>query len=1040
MKSKEPSFLETLIRKKTLSLSLAFVVMLVISAVCWMKIPVEVMPKETTEPFLYVNVKALNPGPPEEIELALTLPVEGAMRTISNVQEMKTRTSKRGCNVSLTFKPKTDMQLAYFSVQEALQELDGKGILKMKSVKIMRFNPEAEALMKLTASIPIDIEDPNNLINVKLKSILESTPGVAKIEIQGIEPTEYQFNISPDKVFEHGLTPTDLSKNLNFQNSMETLGNVPALAPNRLTSLKSSLVTKELDTVKGKSLKSGTNLTLDKVAKEKQLDKSKENISRKDGDQTIFIEIFQTPSVSLFDFANTIDEKFKDLPNLDPEFKKIKFVYVINKAQSLRKSMNDVFNSLYMAIGITFLVVFIFLRKIGATLIISIVIPVSVLFVVSLIYMKGGSLNLISLSGLILSIGLIVDNAIVVVEKITQFREKGLSRVDSATLGANDVAIPLLLSTLTTIIIFLSAAFIDSGDTFTNMLKAFQVPVISALISSYVIALFFVPLGALIGKRESKNIAVCDVDLEEEDQEVSPTMIKFYHLLLKNKVLVGVVILSIMCALFMKVSSIEEVDIDDPRDPYNNLNLTFNKEIPEYERKEIVEEIERKLLRKKKDLGFKFALTEYTAKDTSGTFTLYPFESDNLDKALDTLKEKMKKFAKSFRPIPGFKISAGYDDDDDMSSGPKKMTVYLEGAKTLKLKSIQADLMDEIKKIKGVTKINTEAMERGSLSFRFVSKPAVVQQYGLTLKKIASQITSLMNSYSIDGLVVDGKKVETQVKLTPEGNDWTREALKKVRVSVGKNNFVPLGDLGVFVETKQVTSISRKKGLSFLKFYVYFNGTLSSADYSAAKSSVRKIVSDYKYPKGYGKKKNESFEKVEEMKKKGQFVIYMSIFLIYLIMASLFESPLLPFAILFTVPLAIIFGISGLHFLKFDLDPMARLGLIILIGVVVNNAIILIDVILKLRARGKRRDDAIALGCTQRLKAVFMTTATTVFGLMPVALGQSKIMGIPYSTLGICIISGMTFSTLITLVLLPLVYILFDSLEFKVKETLGMAN
>lgn len=132
------------------------------------------------------------------------------------------------------------------------------------------------------------------------------------------------------------------------------------------------------------------------------------------------------------------------------------------------------------------------------------------------------------------------------------------------------------------------------------------------------------------------------------------------------------------------------------RDPYNNLNLTFNKEIPEYERKEIVEEIERKLLRKKKDLGFKFALTEYTAKDTSGTFTLYPFESDNLDKALDTLKEKMKKFAKSFRPIPGFKISAGYDDDDYMSSGPKKMTVYLEGAKTLKLKSIQADLMDEL--------------------------------------------------------------------------------------------------------------------------------------------------------------------------------------------------------------------------------------------------------------------------------------------------------------------------------------------------------
>ena len=176
MKSKEPSFLEVLIRKKTLSLSLGFVVLLVISVVCWVKIPVEVMPKETAEPFLYVNVKALSQGPPEEIELSLTLPVEGAMRTVSNVQEMKTRTNKRGCSISLTFKPQTDMQLAYFSVQEAFHDLDSKGILKMKSVNIMRFNPEAEALMKLTASIPIDIEDPN-LINVKLKSVLESTPG-----------------------------------------------------------------------------------------------------------------------------------------------------------------------------------------------------------------------------------------------------------------------------------------------------------------------------------------------------------------------------------------------------------------------------------------------------------------------------------------------------------------------------------------------------------------------------------------------------------------------------------------------------------------------------------------------------------------------------------------------------------------------------------------------------------------------------------------------------------------------------------------------
>ena len=325
-------------------------------------------------------------------------------------------------------------------------------------------------------------------------------------------------------------------------------------------------------------------------------------------------------------------------------------------------------------------------------------------------------------------------------------------------------------------------------------------------------------MGALIGKREKGNLLAEEVDLEEEDEEASPIMIKFYRFLLNNKMIVGVVILSFMYILFQRVSSIEEVDIDNPRDPFNNFNLTFNKEIPETERKSIVNEIENLLLKKKKEIGYKFALTDYMAKDTSGQFTLYPFESDNLDKALDDLKKEMKKFANTFRKIPGFKITAGYEDDD---LGPEKMTVNLQGAKTLKLKAIQDELMDEMKNVKGVIKINTEAMERGSLSFRFVPRLSVNQHYGLTQKKIASQITSLMNSYNIEGLIVDGKKVDTKVKLTPEGKDWTKDTLKKVRIAVGKNNFVPLGDLGNFVETRQVTSISRKKGLSFLKFCVY---------------------------------------------------------------------------------------------------------------------------------------------------------------------------------------------------------------------------
>lgn len=988
------------------------------------------MPKGTVEPFLFIKVSPKVQGSLEELETSLTMPVERSLRTVSNVIKMKSSTSSSGAGISLNFQPKTNMQMANFSVLEALQELEGAGILDMRKVKIFRFNPEADAILKFTLNVPLSVKDPSNLIKKKLKGALELTNGVAKVDIQGVYPEEFNFEITPSKIFEHKILPNNLSSSLSFENKRASIGEAPLFSKTKSTSIRSTLNIKDLDVVKNKVLKKGTGLTLDKVSTFKKKNKTFVNISHKNGQHTVFVELYQDPSVRIFDFEKNVSNKLATLMEKEKDFKSIKFHFLLNRAKDLKVAIGDVFSSLYIAIFITFLVVFIFLRKIGPTFIISLVIPTSILFVVAIIYSSGHSLNLLSLSGLILSIGLIVDNAIVVVEKIQQLKEEGHDKWVAAGKGAAEVAIPLLMSTLTTVIIFLPAAFIEDGDSFTDMLKAFQVPVISALFASYFIALFFVPIASTLEKKKEK--------LDDKNEMLNSKIISFFHFIQEKKSIVLIVVLVGMTFLYKQISKIEETDIEEPRDSYSEIQVKFNQEVKDEKRKEFFLQFEKDLIRKKSDLQYDFVISNYSNGSTSGSISLYPFKTKNLDNELKELDQRAKNFIKGYSGLIGIQLGL-FGADSGGSDYQKKKTFYFQGTSTSKLKVIIKELKKRIIGIKGVTKVSTSWEERGRKGYKFIPNMDILNQYNLTLEKISGQVTSMMNTYSIEGLKSNGKEIETIIKIVPRNSDWNLDSLLRVRVLVGDGRFVPFGELGKIKPVSRLSSIVRKNGIVKLSLNTYYDVGLKANVRKKLNDKVSGRISNYDFPKGYGFAKNDSMKKILEMKKRSQFVVYLAIFLIYLLMASLFESPILPFSILFTVPLAIIFGLTGLYFLEFDLDPMARLGLIILVGIVVNNAIILIDVILKLRSEGRRRNEAIAIGCTSRLKAVFMTSATTIFGLLPVAIGQSKIMGIPYSSLGVCIISGMLFSTLITLILLPIVYIFFDDVESKIKSLAGLA-
>ena len=493
--------------EKSLTLSMMLLILGAVSIIAWQKIDIKVLPEEAKPPFVYVNIDHSGVGTSENMEALVTIPVEKALRTLSGVKSIDADSNSKSASFSISMKPGTDMELTTFVINEIIQDLDDKKIIKHKNVKVYRFNPEASAIIKLAIGFSGDSKSRSSLLKKKVLGEFKALPGISKAEIKGAEPLEYRYSVPLKKIQESQVKGSTISKALDIKGKQQSIGFLPLYSYRNLTSMRFRSKVGHLDQVTQSQLKKDQAITLENLSTRKTIDLSRESISHKNGSHSVFIELYQGQGASIFKIEESVKDLLQRLPDLHADLKSIEFEFILNQSQKMSKALDSVFQSLYMAVLITAVVVLIFLRRFMSTLILALVIPFSLLIVVALLHFFGDSLNILTLSGLILSVGLIVDNAIVVIERIEAFRNSGQPPKKAAATAAYDVSVPLLMSTLTTIVIFLPASFIEGGDTFTNMLKSFQKPVIFSLTASYIVALLFVPIASLLQKNvaEKKN-------------------------------------------------------------------------------------------------------------------------------------------------------------------------------------------------------------------------------------------------------------------------------------------------------------------------------------------------------------------------------------------------------------------------------------------------------------------------------------------------------------------------------------------------------
>ena len=1026
------SWIYFFIRHKTFGVTIAIALCFGLSLFSWIRIPIEVMPKENTPPFLYLRVEALAPMNPERMELALAIPLEGAVRTLSGILKVTSNTDQRGVSLSLTYKPRTDLGLAEFSLQEALQDLETRGYLDLRKTTISRSNPESSAVMKFSVTYDSSVKNPVRAIKEDLRIHLESIAEVSKIEVSGIEPLEYQYRIPTSKTQELGLGSQGLSAFTNFQPMRESLGEASFGSEHFSTAINARLLLSDLSQLQDQSIKQSSTLTLNQVASVRVVDHAREEISRKNGEQAVFVEIYSKEGANLFELNKHLQEELKKIGQEEGDLSRLKFEAIFNKTDDLRKAIDDVFQSLYEAVLITFLIVFLFLRKWRPTLLISLSIPATLLMTIFVLYLRGVSLNILTLSGLILGIGMVVDSAVLLVGKVTELRAQGLSHQEAAGRGATGVASALFMSTLTNAAIFLPVAFLEGGDSFTDILIAFQVPILASLASSLIVALLFLPVLMIHWKDKGTNSS-------NSKEPAAPAMaLAIFRWLQRHRMPSALVTLAIVGMVFQYVLDIRQTDIESPRDPYSTLSVRFAPEIAPSERKKLFEELEKGLLNQKKSLNYRFIVADCNPELLSASVLVYPKASENQDLEIVQQEERLKTFLSQSAVHPGFLVSLGWGGYSMGSSSQQSQTFRFTGPKMAKLIDLTNDMKSQIKQIQGISDVHLEQEESGDRHLLFIPNEPVLLSYGMDLNKLSHEISSMMSSTTVSNLQMNGQLVGAKISFVPSGERWNLDSLRQMKIQVREGRYVSLIDLGTLVPMSSTRSVSHNEGVASSKIYVYFEPRLNDSELSQTQRQVRNLIEAFHFPHGYGPPASEGTARIEEMARKSQFIIYLSALLIYLLLAAMFESILLPFAILFTVPLALIFGVAGLKVLGMDLDVMARLSLIILVGIGVNSAIILIDLITSLREEGIRREDAVVMGCARRLKAVLMTTSIQIISVLPVALGKSKIMGIPYSSLGVSIISGMLLSTAVTLVVLPMIYEWLDDVENRIGHFLGL--
>jgi HAE1 family hydrophobic/amphiphilic exporter-1 len=992
--------------RRPVTVSMILLAILVLGAISWFRIPVQLMPSGFDYPFIWVWMPYRD-GTPRETERQIVQPVEDALETLPGIRSMETRAGRDYARFAIEFDQETDMDEAWGGLVDRIERARPELPDDFDQYYVYKYDPEDDPILWAAIEIPEDADDPAYTIETRVQKVLERVPGVARVEFHGAHRARVYVDFRREDVERHGVSLYRVMQQLQADNFTMPSGE---LEGERGVVLVRSLATWQ-DRDEIARLPLGGGLVLEDIADIVVGRPADLSIHRVNGVNAASIDVFKESGANTIEVCRRVQARIDQLAE-DPALAGFAVHRFFDQGDLIGESIDNLRNTALEGGLLAILVLLFFLRRFRVTVLIALSIPLSLLMTVVVQYFLGESINILSMMGMMLSVGMTVDNSIVVVESIYRRRELGDSPRDAALHGTAEVALAILAATMTTVVVFLPLILMSDDARFSFMMGRIGLPVCWALLCSLLVALVFVPLGTLglAGKPPAEPSRFL--------LWVADRYVALLRLTLRNRGAAFVALTLVMASISYPMNHMKRADEVEGGIIDFVIGLEFSPDFTYDEVDAALGKYEQMVLAKKDE----WRIRAVRARRWGGGNRGFVMAFMEKRKRGDVTKEAITDLLPDLLPeVPGVDAWVGWQKNSDSGTA---MTLTLTGDDSDTLVGLGDEVVRRLKDAPGILGVELDVDERGADELQVRVDRDRAARYGVSPAVIARTVAFGFRGAPLRSVLFEGREMPMQAgyRLADRSDAGKLRDFDVWSPTMGE---VTLGTVADFQFAKGFGTIRRQDRKTSIGVRV----TLEEDDLMAGAAAIEEALKTLQLPRGYTWNQGRRLDNLEQQDRARQFALMMSVAFVFLLMGMLFESSLLPLSVLLSIPFAFVGVYWGLFLTGTTFEMMAGIGLVILVGIVVNNAIVLVDRVQQHRAEGMPREQALLEAGRERFRPIVMTAATTIVGLLPMAAGDAGIVGIPYYPLGRAVSGGLIASTALSLVLVPLFYTYFD--DFK---------
>jgi HAE1 family hydrophobic/amphiphilic exporter-1 len=1004
--------------RRPVAVLMLLVSLLVLGAVSIPRLPLDFMPL-VERPFVTVVVPYAGSHPLEGLRRVVE-PLEEELATIPQVESITAEAQSGEAQVTVEFGWSVNLDLKKMEVREAVDRARSRLPDDIHDIFIRTHQdgPANGALVEGRISAERDLSESYDLLDRKIRRPLERIQGVASVSLDGVAPQEVRIDIDPQGLVRHGIEPQAVLAALQEANVDTDLGAVHGdLLRYEVRSMGRFT---NLDQIRDLALDRTASLRVRDVAhvslRQPRLDYGR----HLDREFAIGVQVFREPTANTVEVCDAVMASINKITQ-DPELKGINLLVWMNQGDEIRKSLLALRNAgLFgglLAVGI----LFIFLRRMSTTLIVAAAIPFSLVVACGVMYLTGMVLNVLTMLGLMVGIGMLVDNAVVVIENIHRLQQGGMPAREAARVGARDVTLAVVAATATTLIVWSWLFTIEPAEMYIYI-SAVAFTLCIAVVCSLLISLTFIPLAA------ARFVPHKQVKPGWLMRRLVPAYRGFLTWTLHHRMvgLVGLLLLAGSAAV--PIMLIEKTG--QPKQFEREVSIFYQSHDPTtQDAMEVhVNQVEEWLETRQEELGYEILYSFYHDRGFAMT-RIYPPASSLSEKSLARLREQLRE---GLPVIAGVRLEIGDRNSMRHGRGSRNIVpVALHGEDPEYLRTVALDVERKLRDLEGVQDVYGPSVT-GSQEARIIVDPQRTAALGLTPQQVADVVSFTYRGRSLQRFRSAHGEVEMLLGLNEDLQPGLA-SLASLPIPAEADRTVPLGSVAQVTIGRTEREIEREDRKTSQWVNVEFVEDVTTDE---GKARITAAMDAITLPEGYSwdwSRWGQNRDDTLGIMLKG---ILLSLLLVVLLMAAIFESFLQPLAIVITLPLAFFGAFWALWLLGYKLEVVGFIGIIILIGMVVNNGIVMVDHVNTLRRKGTARVPALVEGCGDRLRPILMTTLSTIFGLLPLALSSFTVAGIYVDSMAVVIMGGLASSTIFTLVGLPLWYSTVEDLGAVVRKSM----